>query len=522
MDNSIPVACYAYSSDPQHFGNPLIEALPSFQNVSSRDIAQALRHKPEQLNKIANRRQRSLFLMALAVHTFIPLARHIQAHTFIDLMIRLGYSNRNPLQREDPSGPAGGKIKSYSHARSSMSMAIIGCSGIGKTFSVDQILGLYPQALLHQAGQVDPEKPVIQVVYLKVECPPDGSMKSLCASVIAELDRVVNQGYVELFLNSKRITLEILRERMTHLLNLHRVGLLVLDEAQNLVRIRQNHDVLFNFLVSLTNTLQVPILYIGTPKVVKFMQKDLRIARRFGNCGALFWDRLKRPDNGQKDEWDSFIDELWSYRVLKKDLLQIPADVEDALYNLSQGVIDILIKLFVLSEMRALELGMERLTVGIIEAIYKEHFGSVAPMLDALRRNDVEALIRYEDIRLPDTNFQEAMKVLATEVTSKTQAEQALSDVPTENLVEELFGLLQNARFSRTPELEEMIKSRIRSQTLADPAAVLMAVVEKLAAASVTLPQQANPSDSAPADAPIANAVETAAMPIGSPEDVNE
>ena len=52
--------------------------------------------------------------------------------------------------------------------------ALIGCSGCGKTTSLKRILSAYPQVIYH------PEMNLEQVVYLKIDCSHNGSLKEIC------------------------------------------------------------------------------------------------------------------------------------------------------------------------------------------------------------------------------------------------------------------------------------------------------------------------------------------------------
>lgn len=61
----------------------------------------------------------------------------------------------------------------------------MGFSGIGKSSVVERILSLYPQVLLHKS-------PVnrLQVVWIKLNCPHDGSLKTLCMDFFTKVDNI--------------------------------------------------------------------------------------------------------------------------------------------------------------------------------------------------------------------------------------------------------------------------------------------------------------------------------------------
>ena len=233
-------------------------------------------------------------------------------------------------------------------SRVPLSAALIGCSGIGKTTAVERVLSFYPQVLHHKPStRYNNNMSFDQVVYVKVECPHGGSIKDLCIDIIEKLGELTDNDYLQTFVK-RTSTLSSLKIHLAHLIEQHKVGLLVVDEIQNLAGLYKNREEFFNFVVSLANGLGVPILYIGTPAAATFMKKDLRIARRFGSCGSFEWERLKQK------ECQEFMKELWKYNVLTAAPPEIPQDIADCLYYYSQGITDILVKLYILSQIRAM------------------------------------------------------------------------------------------------------------------------------------------------------------------------
>lgn len=105
-------------------------------------------------------------------------------------MIRQGYVSRNitngdrnrhlhaAFQQLEPSNES-----SYRYAppeSTATSMSIIGCSGSGKTTTMNKILRYYPQVIEHR------ELGLKQIVYLKIDCPHDSSLKNLCSNFLEQ------------------------------------------------------------------------------------------------------------------------------------------------------------------------------------------------------------------------------------------------------------------------------------------------------------------------------------------------
>ena len=476
---------YHFSTLEIYRGNPLIEALPDFLEYSVLDIVKTLRHAPPPCHPRANRRQRDQWLGSLVDECFIPLPRHTELLEVIDLMIRQGYVNRNPMQdaleRErlataymrQQEGEKMLLTYGSSQKTTPLSVSVLGCSGVGKTCAVTRILSLYPQVLKHKGSRIGTE--LIQIVYLRVECPHEGSVKSLCINCIAAIDQVTGENFSRWA--HGRHSIEELKARLSQLLTIYHVGLLVIDEMQNIMASRQNRDLLFNFLVSISNTLCVPLMFISTPKIGKFMELYFKTSRRFGSFGTFKWDWLKNtPDN--HSDWDAFIGELSQYNVLMDEKQTMSDEVKNAFYYYSQGVPDILLKLFVLSQKKAQVLHEKQLSPELIAATFKDYFSAVAPGINAIRKNDATALMEFQDIAMPRTVFFDASETLSDEIEKQ---ENGASDFrePEINLKERIKLSLSTLGLEFSERLEEALESILTGDKNQSPMAVLQQLLDK-------------------------------------------
>lgn len=110
------------------------------------------------------------------------------------MMIREGYVGRNPkdgslnthLQNgyERLMSGKDDMIRFPTANSTARSLAFIGCSGSGKTTTLNKVLSTYPQVIYHS------ELNFTQIVYLRVDCPHDGSLKSLCLHFLEQLTRL--------------------------------------------------------------------------------------------------------------------------------------------------------------------------------------------------------------------------------------------------------------------------------------------------------------------------------------------
>ena len=97
------------------------------------------------------------------------------------------------------------------------SMLIIGCSGSGKTTSLQRILTTYPQVIYHANLNFE------QVVYLKIDCSHNGSLKEICLNFFRALDQAIGANYEKRY-GLKRHSIETMLALMAQIANTHALG----------------------------------------------------------------------------------------------------------------------------------------------------------------------------------------------------------------------------------------------------------------------------------------------------------
>ena len=399
------VAVYQTAKLSAYQGNPLIEALPplnSFLNDSSA-LKGSLRCTIEDIH--LNGVERAHCICRIIDDFFQPLSQHIQLHERLSLMIRGGYVGRNPETGDWAKHIQNGyervisgdlkAIKFTDVNSTAQSMTLIGCSGNGKTTAMKQLLSLYPQVIYH------PDRNFEQVVYLKIDCSHDGSLKELCLNFFRAMDRALGTtNYQKQYSTSKRPSIETLLAAMAQVANSHAVGVLIIDEIQHLSRSRSGgSEKMLNFFVTLVNTIGLPVILVGTPRAREIFEADMRSARRGSGLGAIFWDPME-----EGREWKALTDKLWSLQWVQKRDEVLSDEIRALWYDLSQGVLDIVVKLFVLCQLRAIATRVERITPKLMQQVYQDELKPVHPMLAALRSGDVEEMIKFSDLKLSDTD----------------------------------------------------------------------------------------------------------------------
>lgn len=406
-------AQYAPSEIVLYQGNALIEALEDYPMWSAKAILKKMLGQPPACTPRPSYQQARAWLTNLPAELFIPIKRHFVLFEMIDLLIRQGYRARNPelperakylrdayerLEGGKPLGPT----PCIQGRHEQLTATLIGTSGMGKTWSVNHIFEtFYPQVIRHRACRLG--APLLQITHLHVECPPEGSVITLCKEIIDQVGYLSGIDYRERFRITDRTTLDTLKSTLVHVLAIHYVGIIVIDEIQNLVAKRSNKDGFFNFIVALSNSINVPVLFVGTPLAQKLMNKNFRTARRLGTRGFIHW----QPLAFQSHEWRMFIDALWTYNVLRDDNPEkIPEDVEQKLWQCSFGITEVLLKLFIASQLRVLVVSAAhrsqgKMTVQVIEQVFNENFKNIKPIIEQLIRQDEAGILSYEDLDFP-------------------------------------------------------------------------------------------------------------------------
>lgn len=399
-------------------GNKLIEALPP--PLSDEELYMALEFLPEfdPASRSWEDSDRLRELLCLS-NLMVPLTSHIQLGHGLDSMMREGYIGREPLSashiaiyqeiHQDALAAKAGKAfrQSYSTLTPKHSQALIGPSGMGKTTTVQRVFARYPQVIYH------PEIDFYQITWLHFEMPSDGGgVKALLISIIEAIANLIpDNTYYEDYVVRARPSEPALQSSVRLLLNKHCVGLLIPDEVQNAANTRKSDQVVMTELTTLANKSKTPVLYIGTPKANKILGLDLRQGRRSINLMMGNWSPLPRYEThvdaaGEvvktPGEWVDLITAMWRYCWLRKPV-PLTEHLLDVLYECTQGIIDLAIKLLIVAQARAILDKSETLSEQLLRAVYSEHFALVHPMLLAYRNGDRAALAKYGDLELPST-----------------------------------------------------------------------------------------------------------------------
>lgn len=387
---------------PEYRGNLLIEPLPPIWRQS--EVEQMLSYFPHYApQQVLEEDEIRLHLLENAREFFIPQGVHYEIHLSISNMLRRGYIDRNPIMRGAWAGQVAKmselerRLQRRAFLRSkARGMCIVGLGGVGKSTAVENILYLYPQVITHTSykGQ---DLILKQLVWVKLQCPSDGSLKGLCINYLEEVDDILGTNYVN-FYSARRRTVDELLIIMARVASNHFQGVIVFDEIQDLSEAKSGGATrMLNFFVQLENTLGIPFILITTPKAKEILCGEFRQARRISEQGDIYWRPMREIMKKEKPEdpsvidpdWNDFIRAMWKYWYLRKShqlpqhLLNEP--VVKTLYEESKGITALVVTIFFLAQRRAITSGKEDLTVNIIRSVVKDNQYFVNEVLNQLK-----------------------------------------------------------------------------------------------------------------------------------------
>lgn len=347
---------------PEHRGNPLIEALPI--KVNDELVIEKLGFYPSYEADVRglDALDRADYLTRLK-RLRQPLPIYLECFRAIELAIKDGYSSKNPFSPTTMNYlyyPVNEKTEvepktGYFQPRG-CGMTLIGESGVGKTSMLEQILWCYPDVIEHKCYQ-DRSLPIKQVIWIKVDCPDDSSVKAICYKILTELDiKLGNQT------TKPQATIPQLLSQIEALIKSSFLGILVIDEMQNLNLAKAGGaDRLLAFLHNLVNNLGIPLLFCANPPFNELLAKSLKDARRAESSG-YFAAKLLEYD----ELWWLFAEELWELQWTNVET-PLTEGLCKKLHELSIGNIDLAVKIYRQAQLLVIGTDNESINEAVLE-----------------------------------------------------------------------------------------------------------------------------------------------------------
>lgn len=237
------------------------------------------------------------------------------------------------------------------------SFTIIGTSGIGKSSTISRALNL-----IRANYMIEIEKPYTRILpCLIVQCPFDSSVKGLLVEILRKVDEQLGTSYFKSATIGNRTTTDMLIGSVSQIC-LNHIGLLVVDEIQNVVNSRNGKN-LIGSLTQIINNSGISICMVGTPESERFFEQAMQLARR--SIG------LKYEELNYDSQFKNICTTLFSYQYTKK-YSEISDQIIESLYQYSGGNISVIISLIHDAQEISLMNGREILDLISLEEAYKK------------------------------------------------------------------------------------------------------------------------------------------------------
>jgi len=330
---------------------------------------------------------------------FQPLPQHVRIWNMVFSLVFQGYLARNPFDKDYIRyvNATGKQIINRTYDMSNRTDfrttancgLLIGYSGMGKTTTINKILNNVSSVIVHNTYQGQHFNQT-QLVHITLQTPHNSSLKALSLQFFMKVDEILGTNNFKKYV-SRNLSVDAMLPLMGIVSQNIGLGLMVIDEVQHL----QNRGVqqMMNYFVTLMNSFGVPVVFIGTPASYPIFQTELRIARRVTGSGEIIWNNM-----GNDNEFRLFLESIWRYQWNQK-FTPLSDELVQLFYEETQGVSDLIIKLFVNVQQMAIHSGKEEITIEIVKRTVKESFKMMKPMLDALRSGNPYKIAKYEDLR---------------------------------------------------------------------------------------------------------------------------
>lgn len=238
------------------------------------------------------------------------------------------------------------------------SFTVIGRSGIGKSTAISRAI-----ALMGGSRIIKGKTPYSKIIpVLVVQCPWDSSIKGLFLSVLSTIDNALETRYYQDAVRSHATT-DLLIGMVSNAC-LNHIGLLIVDEVQNVVNSKNGKN-LISSLTQLINNSGISICMVGTPESLPFFEQDYKLARRsLGlNFGGI----------GFNADFVGFVQALYRYQYVGR--MELSDGIIRWLYEHSGGVTANVVSLIHDAEEIAISDGSEEVTPETLNKAYMQRLG---------------------------------------------------------------------------------------------------------------------------------------------------
>lgn len=336
----------------------LIKSLPAMK--TGEELEKALQILPE-YNEDIRYENEAVRLVALSelYKVFIPssMSKQIYSKLYLALLRSLQKKESQLAVKQLNENAKAIRGQEYNSILGGAdSFTIIGASGIGKTSAISRAI-----ELMDGNEVIEIENPHTKIIpCVLVQCPFDSSIKGMLLEILRTVDLKLDTHYYEKAVRA-RATLDMLIGSVSSVCLQH-VGLLIVDEIQNVVNSKNGKN-LIGSLTQLINNSGISIAMVGMPESRVFFEQAFQLARR---SLGLYFNAMDYDEAFQQ-----FCATLFQYQYVKNK-----TEISDAiihwLYVHTQGNISIVVSLIHDAQEIAICDGREVLDMETLNDAYKK------------------------------------------------------------------------------------------------------------------------------------------------------
>jgi hypothetical protein len=340
----------------------------------------------------------------------IPTRHEISVARTVDMLIRDGYSLREPSRATTWKTVYSDLSEHGTSTSPALAALIVGVSGVGKSECVRLALQRYPQTISHDRFP-KMEAGFQQLVWIRAGVPGSGKLEDLVEVMIEATADALNDKKLPEFIAKGRSTPLQWFNRWAKFVKGHFLGLLFLDEIQNLFkiptlkdrqkkRIRSDYelriadDQTLKALLMFCNDSSVPLLLAGTHDSEIVLRKRFAIAQRLTSGGH---HRMEFPSSAADPHFTGLLKKLIRYQW-SDEPLPLTQGLAETIYKRTAGIHRILISLWIGAHRVAAEAGASSLTIAHIEQAASTYISPARPAVDALLSGSADCIEKYEDL----------------------------------------------------------------------------------------------------------------------------